>query len=51
MPKKDKIYLLSRIEKKEVQEFIKDQLRKWYIKPSKCQRKMGKRGWYRIIGI
>ena len=35
MPKKDKIYLLSRIEKKEVQEFIKDQLRKWYIKPSK----------------
>ena len=35
MPKKDKIYLLSRIERKEVQEFIKDQLRKWYIKPSK----------------
>jgi len=31
VPKKGKIYLLSRIERKEVQEFVKDQLRKGYI--------------------
>ena len=31
MPKKGKIYLLSRIERKKVQEFVKDQLRKEYI--------------------
>ena len=35
VPKKDKIYLLSRIEREEVQEFVKDQLRKGYIRPSK----------------
>jgi len=35
VPKKDKIYPLSRIEKEEVQEFVKDQLRKGYIRPSK----------------
>ena len=29
--KKEKIYLLSRIEKEEVQEFVKDQLKKRYI--------------------
>jgi len=33
--KRGKIYLLSRIEKEEMQEFVKDQLRKEYIKPSK----------------
>jgi len=30
-PKKEKIYLLSRIEREKVQEFVKDQLRKGYI--------------------
>ena len=35
VPKKDRIYPLSRIERKEVQEFVKDQLRKRYIRPSK----------------
>ena len=35
VPKKDKIYLLSRIEREKVQEFVKDQLRKGYIRPSK----------------
>ena len=35
MPKKGKIYLLSRVEREEVQEFVKDQLRKRYIRPSK----------------
>ena len=33
--KKGKIYLLSRVERKKVQEFVKDQLRKGYIRPSK----------------
>jgi len=33
--KKENIYLLSRIEKKEVQEFVKDQLKKGYIQLSK----------------
>ena len=31
--KKGKIYLLSRIEREKVQEFLKDQLRKGYIQP------------------
>jgi len=31
VPKKGKIYLLSRIEREEVQEFVKDQLKKGYI--------------------
>ena len=35
MPKKGKIYLLSRVEREEVQEFVKDQLRKRYIRPLK----------------
>jgi len=35
IPEKRKIYLLSKIEKEEVQEFLKDQLRKKYIQPSK----------------
>ena len=33
--RKGKLYLLSREEKEEVQEFIKEQLRKGYIRPSK----------------
>ena len=35
VPKKGKIYLLSRVEREEVQEFVKDQLRRGYIRPSK----------------
>ena len=31
VPKKRKIYLLSRIKREKVQEFLKDQLRKEYI--------------------
>jgi len=34
-PRKGKIYPLSRNEKEEVQNFVEDQLRKGYIKPSK----------------
>jgi len=35
VPKKGKIYPLSRVEREEVQEFMKDQLRKGCIRPSK----------------
>jgi len=35
VPKKGKIYPLSREERKEVREFIREQLRKGYIQPSK----------------
>jgi len=35
MPKKGKIYLLSRIEREKVQEFVKGQLKKRYIRPLK----------------
>ena len=35
VPRKGKIYLLSREEREEVREFIKEQLRKGYIQPSK----------------
>ena len=35
VPKKGKIYLLLRVEREKVQEFVKDQLRKGYIRPSK----------------
>ena len=35
MPKKGKIYPFSRVEREEVQEFVKDQLKKGYIRPSK----------------
>ena len=35
VPKKGRIYPLSRVEREEVQEFVKDQLRKRYIRPSK----------------
>jgi len=33
--RKEKIYPLSRVEREEVQKFVKDQLRKRYIRPSK----------------
>ena len=35
VPKKERTYLMSRQEKEEVQEFVKEQLRKGYIGPSK----------------
>jgi len=35
VPKKGKIYSLLRVEREEVQEFVKNQLRKGYIRPSK----------------
>ena len=35
VPKKRKIYLLSRVEREQLQEFVKDQLRKGYIRPLK----------------
>ena len=35
MPRKGKVYLLSRKEREEIHEFIKEQLRKEYIRPSK----------------
>jgi len=35
VPRKGKIYLLSREEREEVREFVKEQLRKEYIRPSK----------------
>ena len=35
MPRKGKVYLLSREEREKVQKFVKDQLRKGYIQPSK----------------
>jgi len=35
VPKKGRIYLLSRVEREEMQEFVRDQLRKRYIRPSK----------------
>ena len=35
MPKKGKVYSLSREEREEVQAFVEDQLRKGYIQPSK----------------
>jgi len=35
VPKKGRAYLLSRDEKEEVREFVEEQLRKGYIRPSK----------------
>jgi len=35
MPRKGKVYSLSKEEREEVQTFVKDQLRKEYIQPSK----------------
>jgi len=35
VPRKERIYLLSRTEKEEVQVFVESQLKKGYIRPSK----------------
>ena len=35
VPRKKRIYLLSKDEREEVQNFIEDQLRKGYIRPTK----------------
>jgi len=35
VPRKEKVYSLSREEREEVREFVKEQLRKGYIRPSK----------------
>ena len=35
MPRKEKVYPLSREKREEVREFVKEQLRKGYIRPSK----------------
>ena len=35
MPKKEKIYPLSRVEREEFQKFVKNQLRMEYIRPAK----------------
>jgi len=35
IPRKRKVYLLSREKREKVHEFIKEQLRKGYIRPSK----------------
>ena len=35
MPRKEKVYSLSREEREKVQTFVEDQLRKGYIQPSK----------------
>ena len=35
IPKKEKVYLLSREKREEVREFVKEQLKKGYIQPSK----------------
>ena len=55
--KKGKIYPLSKVEREKIQKFVKDQLRKRYIRPSKSPQMslvffvLKERGWYRIIGI
>ena len=38
MPRKGKVYSLSREEREEVQAFVEDQLRKDYIRPSKLSK-------------
>ena len=59
VPRKGKVYLLSREEREEVCEFIQEQLRKEYIRPSKLPQtapvffvgKKIKRGWFKTIDI
>ncbi len=60
VPRKEKVYLLSREEKEEIREFIQEQLRKGYIQPSKSPqtvpvffvgKKDGKSRWCKITGI
>jgi len=57
--RKGKVYPLSRKEQEKVREFIMEQLRKRYIRPSKSPqmapvffvgKKDGRSGWYRTIG-
>ena len=40
VPKRGKVYLLSREKREEVREFVKEQLRKGYIQPSKSPQTM-----------
>ena len=58
--RKGKVYLLLKKEKEEICKFIKEQLRKRYIRSSKSpqtalmfftERRMERSGWYRTIGI
>ena len=57
VPKKGKIYPLSKVEREKIQKFVKDQLRKRYIRPSKSPQMslvffvLKEREWYRIISI
>ena len=60
VPKKGKVYPLSREEREEVREFVKEQLRKGYIRPlnrhkrhrySLWGRRIGRRGWSRTTDI
>jgi len=60
IPRKKKVYLLSREEREEVQAFVKDQLRKGYIRPSKSPqtlpvyfvaKRIAHREWYKTIDI
>ena len=60
IPRKGKMYLLSREERKEVCKFILEKLRKWYIRPSKSPqtvlvffvgKKNGKKHMVQTIGI
>ena len=54
IPRKEKIYLLSREEREEVRKFIKEQLQKRYIQPSKSPQmapKMERSKWCRTTGI
>ena len=55
VPRKEKVYLLLRKEKEKVHKFIKEQLRKRYIRFSKSpqialvlliERRMKRSGWY-----
>ena len=55
MLKKGKIYPLLKVEREEVQKFVKDQLKKRYISHhrqhqySLCKKKMERREWYKTI--
>jgi len=60
VPRKGKVYPLSREEREEIREFVKEQLRKGYIWPSKSPqmapvffvgKKDGKSRWCKITGI
>jgi len=60
IPRKEKFYLLSREKREKVREFIREQLWKGYIWPSKSlqtapvffvEKRMGRSRWYRIADI